>query len=240
MTLHHDSAIFISHNGQGVTRPGVAAWDVSTDSHNGTYNIDMIPSNDVTAVETDLWGVHIATSNQPLVHWNGTSMAMEAGQGAIDLQAWPIIDLASDGTHLAAISASKISVVMATGDHDVVTIGEMPGALAADADAWMGLAVLGEDGLHIYKPMETLREVPRENQRRAYPLNAIFADRTLDITDSTRPGMSTTLVSPESPISIPIDQNQANSSDLLLYPGSLFFLDFFYCEIGRASCRERV
>ena len=102
-------------------------------------------------------------------------------------------------------------------------VGEMPGALAADADSWMGLAVLGEDGLHIYKPMETLREVSRENQRRAYPLNAIFADRTLDITDTTRPGMSTILVSHESPVSIPIDQNQANSSDLLLYPGSLTF-----------------
>jgi hypothetical protein len=223
VTLHHDSAIFISHNGQGVTRPGVSAWDLSTDSSNGTYNIDMIPSNDVSAVESDLWGVHIATSNQPLVHWNGSSMAMEAGSSGVDLQAWPIIDLTSDGTHLAAISASKISVVRATGDHDVVMIGEIQGAIAGDADSWMGLAVLGEDGLHIYKPMETLREVPRENQRRAYPLNAIFADITLDITDSTRPGMSTTMVSHESPVSIPIDQNQANSSELLLYPGSLTF-----------------
>ena len=35
--------------------------------------------------------------------------------------------------------------------------------------------------------------------------------------------MSTNLVSHESPVSIPIDQNQANSSDLLLYPGSLTF-----------------
>ena len=222
-TLHHDSAIFISHNGQGVTRPGVSAWDLSTDSPNGTYNIDMIPSNDVSAVETDLWGVHIATSNQPLVHWNGSSMAMEAGSGGVDLQAWPIIDLTSDGTHLAAISASKISVVRVTGDHEVVMIGELPGAIAGHADSWMGLAVLGEDGLHIYKPMETLREVPRENQRRAHPLNAIFADFTVDITDSTRPGTSTTLVSHESPVSIPIDQNQANSSELLLYPGSLTF-----------------
>ena len=223
ITLHHDSAIFISHNGQGVTRPGVAAWDISTDSHNGTYNIDMIPSNDVSAVETDLWGVHIATSNQPLVHWNGTSMGMEAGPGAIELQGWPIIDLASDGNHLAAISSSKISIIESTGDHAVVMVGDMPGALAADADAWMGLAVLGEDGLHIYKPIETLREAPRENQRRASPLNAIFADRTLDITDTTRPGMLTTFASQESPILIPLDQNQANSSELLLYPGSLTF-----------------
>ena len=65
ITLYHDSAIFISHNGQGA-RPGVAAWDISTDSYNGTYNIGMIPSNDVTATDRS-WG-SIATSNQPLVH----------------------------------------------------------------------------------------------------------------------------------------------------------------------------
>ena len=223
ITLHHDSALFISHNGQGVTRPGVSAWDLSTDSSNGTYNIDMIPSNDVSAVESDIWGVHIATSSQPLVHWNASSMAMEAGLGAIDLQAWPITDLESDGTHLAAISASKISVVRSTGDHGVVKIADLQGAIASDADPWVGLVVIGEDGLHIYKPMETLREIPREDQRRAYPLNVIFADMTLDITDSTRPGMSTTIVSKDSPLSIPADDNQANSSDLLLYPGSLTF-----------------
>jgi hypothetical protein len=223
ITLHHDSSIFISHNGQGVTRPGVSAWDLNTDSSNGTYNIDMIPSNDVSAVEADLWGVHIATSNEPLVHWNASSMAMEAGPGGVDLQAWPIIDLQSDGTHLAAISANKISVLRATGNHEIVTIGEMPGAIAGDADPWMGLAVIGEDGLHIFRPMETLREVPRENQRRANPLNALFVDRALDITESTRPGMPSTLVSDASPILIPIDQNQANSSELLLYPGSLTF-----------------
>ena len=79
----------------------------------------------------------------------------------------------------------------ATGDHGVVKIGEMAGAVSGDADLWMGLAVIGEDGLHIFKPMETLREIPRENQRRAFPLTAIFADRTMDITESTRPGMQT-------------------------------------------------
>ena len=79
----------------------------------------------------------------------------------IDLQAWPITELTSDGNHLAAISASKISIVEATGDHGVVKIGEMAGAVSGDADLWMGLAVIGEDGLHIFKPMETLREIPR-------------------------------------------------------------------------------
>ncbi len=223
VTIYHDAALFISHNGQGLTRPGVSAWDLGTDSPNGTYNIDMIPSNDVSAVETDLWGVHIATSIQPLVHWNASSMKIEAGPGGIDLQAWPITELTSDGNHLAAISASKISIVEATGDHGVVKIGEMAGAVSGDADLWKGLAVIGEDGLHIFKPMETLREIPRENQRRAFPLTAIFADRTMDITESTRPGMQTVFASSDNPITIPLDQNQDNSSEILLYPGALTF-----------------
>ena len=45
-----------SHNGEGRTRPGVVAWDLNTDEENGTYNIDMIPSNDVRSVSSDDWG----------------------------------------------------------------------------------------------------------------------------------------------------------------------------------------
>ena len=223
ITIFHDASLFISHNGQGLTRPGATAWDLSTDSANGTYNIDMIPSNDVRAVATDQWGVHIATSSQPLVHWNGSSMSMEAGPGALDLQAWPILDLTSDGTNIAVISPSKISVVRSAGNHEVLAIGDLIGAISGDADSWMGLAAIGEDGLHIYRPMESLNEVDREAQRRATPLTAIFVDRTVDITESTLPGMSTVLVNHESTISIPIDANQANSSELLLYPGSITF-----------------
>ena len=223
ITIHHDAAIFISHNGQGVTRPGATAWDISTDTANGTYNIDMIPSNDVSAVATDQWGVHIATSSQPIVHWNATSMIMEAGPGALDLQGWPIIDLTSDGTNLAAVSSGKIAVLRSGGDHQVLKIGELPGAIAVEADPWMGLAAIGEDGLHIYRPMETLNEVEREAQRRATPLTAIFVDRSVEITDTTLPGMSTVLVDSESTIGIPLDPNQANSSEIILYPGAITF-----------------
>ena len=221
VTIHHDAAIFISHNGRGTTRPGVSAWDLSTDRANGTYNIDMIPSNDVQAVAADGWGVHIATSVQPIVHWNGSSMKMETGPSALELQAWPIMDLTSDGKSLAAISASKISVMRSSGDHGILAIGELQGARAGEADPWMGLAVIGEDGLHIFKPMETLIEAPRESQRRATPLTAIFADMSKDITSTTLPGMPTVLASPDSTISIPLDENQASSPDLLLYPGTM-------------------
>ena len=46
VTIHHDAALFISHNGQGLTRPGVSAWDPGTDNKRDVH-IDMIPSNDV-------------------------------------------------------------------------------------------------------------------------------------------------------------------------------------------------
>ena len=141
----------------------------------------------------------------------------------MDLQAWPITDLTSDGTNVAAISPGKISIFRATGSHEVITVRDLVGAKSGHAVSWMGLAVIAEDGLHIYNPMETLVESPRENQRRATPLTAIFVDRSLDITDSTMPGMSTLLVDPESPISIPLDENQANSSELLMYPGAITF-----------------
>ncbi len=219
-TLHHDAALFISHNGQGATRPGVAAWDLATDTVNGTYNIDMIPSNDVRSVATDDWGVHIATSMQPLVHWNGTSMMMESGAGALELQAWPIIDLTTDGTHLAAISSNQISVVKVGSDHGVIAVGELAGALGGDARDGR-LAALGTDGLHVYQPMETLNEMPRESQRRAQPLTALFVDKSVDITETTHPGMATILASPDSPMLIPLHENQANSSEILLYQGAL-------------------
>ena len=221
-TLFHDASLFISHNGQGSTRPGVTAWDLGTDAANGTYNIDMIPSNDVRAVATDDWGVHIATSAQPLVHWNGSSMSMESGVGALAIQGWPVLDLSTDGTHLSVITPSRVTIVKATGGHEVVIVGDMPGAITSDA--YFGrLAVLGQDGLHVFQPVETLREVPRENQRRADPLTAIFIDRSMEITDSTRPGMQTVLVDHESKIQIPLDGNQQNSSDILVFPGVITF-----------------
>ena len=222
ITLHHDAALFISHNGQGSTRPGASAWDLATDKANGTYNIDMLPSNDVRAIAADDWGVHIATSTQPLVHWNGMTMTMEAGPVATELQAWPIIDLASDGTHIAAISANQVSIVKTGDDHGVVAIGDLVGAIAGEAEGGL-LIALGEDGPHIFHPMETLNEMPRESQRRAEPLTAIFVDRSVDITNTTSPGMSTVLATPENPVFIPLSANQENSSDILVHPGVLTF-----------------
>ncbi|HJL60190.1 MAG TPA: hypothetical protein QF621_07550, partial [Candidatus Thalassarchaeaceae archaeon] len=200
-TLYHDASIFISHNGQGPTRPGVAAWDLATDMVNGTYNIDMIPSNDVRAIVADDWGVHIATSVAPLVHWNGTMMNMETGVGQNSLLSWPPFELHSDGTNLVVMTPRGLDVVGVDGRHSVITSESETGLQSGYVD-YSGFYAVGNDGLHFYEPVISLQEKSREHQRRASPLNVLYAGRTWDITNTTHPGMSTVLVSPDDPIEI--------------------------------------
>ena len=212
--ISHDAAIFISHNGEGRTRPGVVAWDLNTDGENGTYNIDMIPSNDVRSVTSDDWGVHIATDSEPLVHWNGTIMRMESGMGVEDLLSWPASQILSDGTNIVMISPVGIDILRANGNHNTVYSKIMTGIIDADLKNNQ-LAIVSQDGLHLFSPIETLQELPREYQKRASPLTVVFGDKSLDITTTTHPGMSTILATENNPINI------SSSSDSEVDPGEL-------------------
>ena len=219
-TLYHDTSIFISHNGQGPTRPGVVAWDIATDQANGTYNIDMIPSNDVRAIAADDWGVHIATDVSPLVHWNGTMMEMETGVGQRNLLSWPPFQMHSDGQHLVVMSPRGLDVVDVNGRHQVVTSRIATGLQGGFVD-FSGFYAVGNDGLHVYKPVVSLQEQSREHQRRADPLTVLYGGRTWDITDSTHPGMSTVLVTPDDPIEIPETSDIAAPGKLPMHVGAM-------------------
>ena len=219
-TLYHDASIFISHNGQGPTRPGVVAWDIATDMANGTYNIDMIPSNDVRAIVADDWGVHIATSVAPLVHWNGTMMNMETGVGQNSLLSWPPFELHSDGTNLVVMTPRGLDVVDVDGRHSVITSESETGLQSGYVDH-SGFYAVGNDGLHFYDPVISLQEKSREHQRRASPLNVLYGGRTWDITDTTHPGMSTVLVSPDDPIEIEEVSVTAAPGRLPMYIGAM-------------------
>ena len=218
--LHHDAAIFISHNGQGSTRPGAAAWDIATDSANGTYNIDMIPSNDVRAIATDDWGVHIATDSEPVVHWNATMSEMESGMGRMSLLTWPPFQMLSDGDYVAVLSPRGVDVVHSGGNHARVASKLIPGVSSAFLDG-TGLYIIAQDGLHLYHPVESLREQETGHQRRAGPLTALYAQNSWDITNTSRPGMSTVLVNDENPIVIPQGSEQMIPTKLPLYTGAL-------------------
>jgi hypothetical protein len=219
-TLYHDAAIFISHNGQGPTRPGVAAWDLMTDMANGSYNIDMIPSNDVRAIATDDWGVHIVIDVEPLVHWNGSKMKMETGVGQGSLLSWPPFQLHSDGQNIVAMSPRGLDVVDVDGNHNVVTSRIATGLQGGYVD-FSGFYAVGSDGLHVYSPVVSLQEMSREHQRRANPLTVLYGGRTWDITDTTHPGMSTILVTPDDPIEIPQTSDIAAPSRLPMHVGAM-------------------
>ncbi len=218
--LHHDAALFISHNGQGSTRPGVAAWDIATDSANGTYNIDMIPSNDVKAIAADDWGVHIATDSEPLVHWNSTSIQMESGQGRRSMLTWPPFQIFSDGDYLAVLTPRGVDVFESGGDHLRVASELVPGISSGFLDD-SGLYVISQGGLHMFHPVESMRELETDHQRRAAPLTALFAQSTWDITNTSRPGMTTVLVDDENSIIIPQGTDQMIPTKLPLYTGAL-------------------
>ena len=52
--------VFVSHDGRGIDRPGIT--QISADKCCiAQHQFDQLPSNSVTAVASDTWGVHIAT-----------------------------------------------------------------------------------------------------------------------------------------------------------------------------------
>ena len=186
---------------------------------NGTYLIDMIPSNNVLNLEADTWGVHVATDISPIVHWNGTMMQMETGTSGTNLLSWPPLDMISDGENLVFISAGGIDVLEADKDHSVVKSELSSGLLSGYVNA-NSLYAIGEDGLHLYTPIVSLNERPRDYQRRAEPLFAIFGGEIWDITNTTHPGMSTILIDNSDPLSIPNDSSSIPGI-LPMYNGAL-------------------
>ena len=214
---HHNASIFISHNGQGATRPGVAAWDIDTDTQNGTYLIDMIPSNNVLSLAADSWGVHVATDIAPVVHWNGTMGQMEAGTNPSNLLSWPPVKMVSNGNYLVLIGSGGINLLDVGNSHSVIASTSASGFNNAFIES-DSLYVVAEDGLHVWEG--SLIEQPREYQRRAEPIYSVFGGRQWDITSTTHPGMSTVLVNSSDPLSIPNDSNSLPGI-LPMYNGAL-------------------
>ena len=78
-TITYGPTLFLSHNGEGASRPGATSFDLTTMSPGQQYRVDMLPSNDVKAISADWWGVHVATFEEPLMHWNAGANQMETG-----------------------------------------------------------------------------------------------------------------------------------------------------------------
>ncbi|GIR07908.1 MAG: hypothetical protein CM15mP18_2370 [Methanobacteriota archaeon] len=79
-----DGTVLLAHDGLGSSRPGATVLAASSSAPGGfvvddTHRFDQLPSNDVTAVAADWWGLHIATESGTMTHWNALSEEFEEG-----------------------------------------------------------------------------------------------------------------------------------------------------------------
>jgi hypothetical protein len=203
--------LFVSHDGEGPTRPGFSEVIPLTQPGTSfgyrvldTTLIDVLPSNLITALASDWWGVHIATRSNPLMHWNGTSAEMEQGSPSSSLASWPVVHMDSNGQHVIAISELGVDLLDVTGNFHTASPLTSYAGFTRGTITSSGVYVVGSDGLHVWSGHPSFIEKNRSNMRRAEPLMINFGGDTFDATEEARPGNLITLVDASNPVILPM------------------------------------
>ena len=199
------NSLFISHDGRGTDRPGITQFDTSTQSVISLHQFDQLPSNRVTAVTSDLYGVHIATDVGPLVHWTRSTGDFVTGVTTFAMQDWPVYSMRSDGNYLIIVGENGATVIQS---------GSNPGQIIgryAVSDSNGGsvisnsyVSIATADGLKMWE-LNSGQEVPPISMRRADPLSVGFELQFQDISNFTHPGMQVTVVDPANPVTLSND-----------------------------------
>ena len=157
-----------------------------------THRFDQLPSNTVTALASDWWGLHIATDVGPMTHWNGINAQFEDGSAAFQVPSWPVEKLVSNGDQLLAIGRDIITIIDATTpSHSVSKVFVIPdvsitsGAISQDY-LWI---TTDDDGLFGWMNNPQWTPLERFELRRADPLNMGFNLLNQDISNQTHPGV---------------------------------------------------
>ena len=192
--LYQPRVLIASHPGTGASRPWVSSWSIDDQEIFRDYPLDMLPSNSVTALAVDVWGVHVATDTGPLHHYNFSSYSMEIGLQAASSQSWPISIMESDGSRLvAAGSGFNVIGVM---DHQSRAYEPALGSSINDIALYGDTLILATDsGTLAYRPYWALERIYQDEYARAENLDLTFLGQTTDITDAARPGNQITLPS---------------------------------------------
>ena len=103
--------IFVSHDGRGTERPGISQLEYGPVSVIAQHQFDQLPSNYVTAVTSDTWGIHVATETGPLVHWVASNGQFNSGVNVFSMEDWPVYSMRSDGSYLIAVGENGATVV---------------------------------------------------------------------------------------------------------------------------------
>ena len=217
--------LVLSHDGRGVERPGASLVSLSSNAVDSTHRFDQLPSNTVTALASDWWGVHVATDFGSLTHWNSSSGEFEDGNIAMQTQP-TVTAMVSDGDEILAMTEQQNALLLEarTESHAVLSTfrpGEIvDGALGAN-HIWMTT----EDGLFGWSNNGQYAPVEEYTMRRAHPLTVRTLGNSggLNITDMTHPGVSIELVDPDDPYALNDEQGTAGVHGLLFQNVPLVF-----------------
>ncbi len=205
ITGNTETSLFISHDGKGTDRPGVTQFNAVNKTVITQHQFDQLPSNSITAVTSDIWGVHIATNIGPLVHWVSSSRQFNTGVNVFTMQDWPVTNMRSDGTHLIAIGNDGATVVGATPNSNSIVARfsaqeATGGSVVTNSYVWISTS----DGLKGWD-INSGDEVPEGYLRRADPLSIGLELSFTDVTNYTHPGMSFALVNSSNPVTLSDD-----------------------------------
>ena len=211
------STLIVSHDGRGADRPGVSLVNPLTQQVLSTHRFDQLPSNTVTAMTSDWWGLHMATDVGPLTHWNASSGEFEDGTSSLQIQ-YPIIHMVSDGEDLLSVG-SRDNLLLSearTPAHaytaSLRATGLVTGTLGAN-HIW-GVT---EDGLFGWERNGQFTAIESTSMRRALPLTvrALGNGGGINISDMTHLGMEIELVDPTAPFALDDTQGTPGIHGLL-------------------------
>lgn len=189
-----ENSLFISHDGKGTDRPGITQLNVANMSVISQHQFDQLPSNAVTAVTSDIGGIHISTTIGPIIHWTASNGLFNSGVNIFSMQDWPVYRMRSDGSYLIATGNSGATVLHAsTNGNAVHDLYPAFGATGGSVVSNSLVAVSTSSGMRVWD-FTTGEEMDSTTLRRAAPLSLGLQLEFEDITDYTHPDQQFALV----------------------------------------------
>ena len=211
------TTLLISHDGRGSERPGVSLLDAATNQVVSTHRFDQLPSNTVTSLTVDWWGVHIATAGWPLTHWNASSGDFEDGVAFMQSQ-YPVHGMFSNGDEVLALGGDDFAMLVearSTNHNSLQTFrpGNVVGGTLGTNTVWL----LTEEGLRGYANGGQYPAMEQSSMRRALPLTlrAMNNGGGINVTDMTHPGMSIQLIDANDPFALDSTMGTPGAHNLL-------------------------
>ncbi len=211
------STLIVSHDGRGADRPGVSLINPSTQQVISTHRFDQLPSNTVTALTADWWGLHMATDVGPLTHWNASTGDFEDGTSSLQIQ-YPIVAMLSDGEDLLSVgSRDNLLLSEARTPAHAFTVSLGASGLVTGTLGTNHIWAVTEDGLLGWERNGQFTSVESSSMRRALPLTvrAMGNGGGINISDMTHLGMHIELVDPTAPFALDATQGTPGVHGLL-------------------------